>query len=85
MSDLLKDPLDFASQLAERERDHNTNEVRRKVLPQQVKNPDGSWPSEDCEECGEPIGQARLEATGTLICIGCATEKEERSKQYARR
>lgn len=85
MSDLLRDPLDFAAELSEREREHNTAEVRRKAGPKQVRNADGSWPQEDCEDCGDPIGHQRLEATGSNICIGCATERELRGKQYAKR
>jgi RNA polymerase-binding transcription factor DksA len=57
--------------------------ARSAARPEQVQNPDGSWPTEECVDCGEPIGWIRL-SQGRVRCIDCQTEKEQRSKQYAR-
>lgn len=84
MSDLLKDPIDFGSQLAEGERRYNELEIRRKVAPKQVKVKKGNkwvWPKPDCQDCGDPIGEERLEATGSDICIDCAEARERSQKR----
>jgi RNA polymerase-binding transcription factor DksA len=76
----LSDPLDVAARaeltatLAARE-DH-----RRRCKPEQVQNEDGTWPTEDCVDCGEPIGEARL-ALGRVRCIDCQTKLEKRQSR----
>ena len=38
----------------------------------------------ECEECGEPIGEKRLMAIpGVRMCIACAEEAEQNSKMFA--
>lgn len=38
----------------------------------------------ECEECGEPIGERRLMAIpGVRMCITCAEEAESNSKMFA--
>lgn len=88
MSDLLRDPIDFGTQLAEDERQRNVAAVRERAAPKQEKEMqmvDGRevwvWPEPNCEGCGNPIPEARLEATGALTCVECETVKEKRSKQ----
>lgn len=83
--DLLPDPIDSSSRLSEGERQRNTELIRQKAQPKQFKKSDGTWPEPDCEECGRPISEKRLEATGALTCIACATAIEIRNKQHGRR
>lgn len=85
MSELLTNPEDFATKLAEEEREHSAAEVRRKAQPKQVKDADGIWPDPNCVECGGAIGQERLEAIGANTCITCANEKERRDRFFAKR
>lgn len=85
MQDKLTDVIDIGSQLAETQRAASEAEQRQKAAPKQVKNLDGTWPTEDCDECGEPIGYARLEAIGAITCIHCETRKEKEGKQYGSR
>lgn len=80
----LSDPIDVGSRLAETERNSLLAAQRRKAEPKQVRNPDGSWPTEECVECGEPIGEGRLEL-GYDTCIDCARTAEVKGKQYAKR
>ena len=87
MSELLTDPIDFGTALAEEERRRNELAQREKAAPKQVKVKKGKkwvWPQPDCVECGEPIGEERLEALGTDICIDCATEREREGKARRR-
>jgi phage/conjugal plasmid C-4 type zinc finger TraR family protein len=40
--------------------------------------------AEDCDECGEPIPQARREAVpGVRLCVRCQSEVDERNKAFA--
>lgn len=54
------------------------NEVRSRAKPDQVQNPDGTWPQEDCEDCGNEIPKARLLACGSIRCVYCQTLLEKR-------
>lgn len=77
--DRCADDLDKASRLADL---HNTNNVlvaRMKAAPQQVQNPDGTWPVTECA-CGEEIVPQRL-AHGYVRCVGCQEAKEKREKR----
>lgn len=42
------------------------------------------WPEPDCVECGAPIPEARLESTGTDLCIDCARRAEHKDKLFMR-
>lgn len=79
-----RDILDLASDLSEKERDNNTRLIQDKVKPKQVKV-DGKWPITECVECDAEIGEARLEATGSNICIICAAKKDQQERMYAKR
>lgn len=76
------DPLDIASEQEEKNRLSDIQNVRDKLKPQQVKDENGEWETEDCVSCGEPIGEKRLELTGSKICIDCATLFEKKGKYY---
>lgn len=54
---------------------------RRKAAPEQVMNKDGTWPTTDCEDCGNPIPEGRL-ALGRVRCILCQTAKEKKENGY---
>lgn len=79
----LIDPLDIGSHNAEVARQRAEAEQRLKAAPKQVRNPDGSWPTTECEECGEPIEGGRLDL-GFTTCIECARLQERKDKLYAR-
>lgn len=77
-------PADFAEQAVELENGETlvaldqeiTDEIARieKAL-QRIASGDYF----DCESCGEPIGEARLEALAdTTLCIDCASEADAR-------
>lgn len=84
MSELLQNPEDYATKLAEAEREHNMRETQRKVIPKQVKGKGGKWPEPDCIDCGVPIDKKRLEATGSNLCIECATLAEKKQQRFGR-
>lgn len=64
------DELDRAADLTQRTTDAAVEDVRRRSRPEQVQNPDGTWPHEDCVDCGEEIGIGRLRL-GKVRCIYC--------------
>lgn len=82
--DAYTDPLDFASNITLIANSHAVKEHARKAAPKQQKDANGLWETEECVECGEPIGAERLEATGSDLCIECATALEKKGKQYAK-
>ena len=82
-NDRLIDPIDIGSHNAEVARQRAEFEQRAKAAPKQVRNEDGTWPTTECEDCGEPIGDTRL-AMGYVTCIDCARINEHKEKQYAR-
>lgn len=71
------DVLDAASELTARMNDSYVELARRKSAPEQVQNPDGTWPVTECEECGVDIPPARL-AMGRVRCVDCQGAKEKR-------
>ena len=73
------DLLDRASALTQRLNDASVQHARWMARPEQVQNPDGSWPQPDCEDCGEDIEEARLNM-GKIRCIACQTILEHRKK-----
>ncbi len=77
------DPLAHASNMEERERQSALKRQREASKPEQVQNPDGTWPIEECVDCGDEIGEARL-ALAKIRCIHCQTAKEK-AAQWARR
>ena len=71
--DVLDQAADLASRLSEAAVDH----ARHRAKPEQVQNPDGSWPQTECEDCGEDIEEARL-LMGKIRCIACQRTREHR-------
>lgn len=81
---MFADPLDQASHLADMANEEAVAETRRRAAPEQVQNPDGSWPSPECCDCGEDIEPARLEM-GKIRCFACQDALEKRNKQFGGR
>ena len=78
------DPLDIASEQEEKGRLSDIQAVRDRLKPEQVKDAEGKWPEPNCVDCGAPIGEKRLELTGSKICIDCATLNEKKGKFYGK-
>jgi phage/conjugal plasmid C-4 type zinc finger TraR family protein len=74
------DVLDRASNLTQETTDNAIAEQRRKAAPQQVQNPDGSWPVTECLDCDLAIPEGRLKM-GRIRCVECqsAVERGARS------
>lgn len=70
------DIIDRASELEQLHNEAHVAQAMRKAKPEQVPNPDGTWPQPDCEDCGDEIPLARLMACGSIRCIHCQTRKE---------
>lgn len=77
------DEVDFANELAHRETENRLYLARKLAVPEQEKV-DGTWKHVDCIDCGEPIGQARLEL-GRTRCIECQTALEGRNRFWGKR
>lgn len=77
------DDIDKANELAQRMNDHSVALARAQAAPEQVQNPDGSWPVTECDECGADIelGRVRL---GKIRCITCQEMLEKRRRQASR-
>lgn len=76
------DHLDQATDETLKATKHSEDAVRRRAKPDQTQNADGSWPQEDCEDCGNEIPPARLLACGSIRCVYCQTLLEK--KRYGR-
>ncbi len=74
------DDLDRAADLTEERTRALIEEVQRKARPEQVRRGDGSWPQEDCEDCGLEIEPGRLEL-GKIRCFHCQTVLEKRGRR----
>lgn len=70
------DILDVASELTTRMNDSYVAEARKKSAPEQVKRPDGTWPTTECEDCGVTIPPARLDL-GKVRCVDCQGHREK--------
>lgn len=69
------DNLDRAADLTEELAQAAVADVRRRALPEQSRNADGSWPVTDCDDCGNEIPKRRL-ALGKIRCIYCQSARE---------
>jgi len=78
-SERLADIVDVGNHNAEVFRMQAEAIQRAKAAPKQVKNQDGSWPTTECIECDEPIGEGRLEL-GYDTCIDCARFNERKMR-----
>lgn len=77
------DPLDVATMVSEIATQDALDRTRRLAAPEQVQNADGTWPTTDCVDCGEPIETPRLEL-GKLRCITCQIALERKQKYGSR-
>ncbi|VTU31858.1 hypothetical protein H4CHR_02893 [Variovorax sp. PBS-H4] len=68
------DNLDRAADLTRALAEAQIAAVRRQVKPEQVQNPDGTWPIVACIECDADLGQ-RL-ALGKIRCVTCQDLRE---------
>ena len=69
------DPLDHASKIADQHASDKVKEISRLAAPEQVQNPDGSWPVTECVTCGDDLIPARL-AHGFIRCVPCKSKLE---------
>ena len=69
------DPLDHASKIADQHASDKVKEISRLAAPEQVQNPDGSWPVTECVTCGDDRIPARL-AHGFIRCVPCKSKLE---------
>lgn len=76
--DKLIELVDIASANETAGRDNSIRACQDKLKPAQVKDQNGEWETTECDSCGEPIGEKRLEATGSKLCIHCATKAENK-------
>lgn len=75
----MSDQIDQAQQINEAHQVASVEAARRKNQPQQVQNPDGSWPHPQCVECDEDIPAGRL-ALGRIRCVHCQEFLEKHGK-----
>lgn len=64
------DPLDMAAEYA----DCHNNEALQAHRERQ----NAIEPETDCQECGDPIPEARRQAIRTNLCVDCAEHQEQR-------
>lgn len=83
MSETFPDELDRAAHLTEMQNEAAVEEARWKARPEQERNPDGTWPTEVCVDCGDDIEPARLEM-GKIRCFRCQSNLERNRKLYVR-
>lgn len=72
------DQVDKANQIAEEFTAAHIKRVQEKNKPEQVQNPDGSWPHTECVDCEDEIPEGRLNL-GKVRCISCQEIKERKS------
>lgn len=70
------DPLDHASMISEQHCADRVQEISRLAAPEQVQNPDGTWPITECVSCGDDLIPQRL-AHGFVRCVPCKTRLEK--------
>ena len=76
------DDLDRAADLTRALADAQIGAVRALARPEQVQRPDGSWPVEECLDCGDDLGE-RLKLA-KVRCVACQGLKERRSGAWPR-
>lgn len=74
------DPVDIASDLELMHTAHYVAQARKANKPEQVQNPDGTWPETECIDCGVEIPLPRLEL-GKVRCVECQSILEKKTKQ----
>lgn len=71
------DDLDRAAELTQNLADYAISEVQRAARPEQVQNPDGTWPHTECVDCGDDLIKERM-ALGRYRCVFCQEKVERR-------
>ncbi len=71
------DNLDAAAELTQQRTNDAIKNASWCMRPQQVQNPDGTWPHTDCDDCGNEIPMARLQM-GRIRCFYCQERLEKR-------
>lgn len=71
--------IDQANQIVEEFTASHIHRIQQKNKPEQTQNPDGTWPHNECIDCGDPIPEGRL-ALGKIRCIDCQELKEKYEK-----
>ncbi len=69
------DPIDQACETEQQMTEASLKNALARARPEQVKGPDGRWPTETCADCLDDIGEARL-AMGRIRCFSCQTDVE---------
>lgn len=83
--DKITDTSDLATQREQENLDISLREHARAMKRSQEVREDGTYEFEDCEECGQEIGEGRLKvAIKNTLCIHCATAAEKRAKGIMR-
>lgn len=81
------DPLDNAARLEAQFNYQALSEFRHRNKPEHEigeKDPEtGLYPERECDDCGEPLAQHRLEA-GRARCVPCQELKETKEKRNGR-
>lgn len=77
------DEIDRANFIADMANQEAVDYYRLLAQPEQQRDADGNWETEECVDCGDEIGEGRL-AMGRIRCIGCQTARELKGKRYAR-
>lgn len=73
------DDVDQANELAQKMNDAAVAQARAKSKPEQVQNPDGTWPVTECIDCGIDIEPGRV-ALGKVRCLTCQEVLEKRQR-----
>ena len=76
------DDLDRAAELTQRLTDSYVSAARSLSKPEQVQNPDGTWPYPDCVDCGAEMRPERLKLQ-RCRCVDCQ-ESSEKSARWRR-
>lgn len=76
----LTDPLDVASRVSEQINNEAIEAQRYRCRPEQVQNPDGSWPVTECADCGDDLGHRM--AMGKVRCVPCQEVLEKLRTRY---
>lgn len=75
----MADIIDKASDLEQHLTSAYVVSARAKARPEQVQNPDGSWPHPECIDCEATIPTGRLEL-GKVRCVDCQEDHERATK-----
>lgn len=76
------DPLDIAADLSRSLAEAQIGAVRQLAKPEQLQNPDGTWPVTECIDCGAELGK-RAEL-GRVRCVHCQGLLERRGAPWRR-